>query len=282
MKTINKKHVGYLELTPIALTPSDNQMWIFNNDIYVRLNGITKKLNDQSGGGGGISLTDLSASTPISYDNTTGAFSIADRVIAPIKLQGTGNTATTFYRGDGTWVVPTNTTYIELTEAEITAGTDTALRTITGRRAGFMTNRANHTGTQLASTISDFQTQVSANTDVTNSVKKTGNETIADVKTFSSSPIVPTPTTDYQAVTKKYVDDGNKLFTISLNFIDLAVATIKAPGSMKINSITKESGTPTIKVNGSAYTLGASISQYDEIEVTATVDTLVILNCEKI
>lgn len=113
-------------------------------------------------------------------------------------------------------------------------------------------------------------------------VKLSGNQTIADVKTFSSSPIVPTPTTDYQAVTKKYVDDGNKLFTISLNFLDLAVATIKAPGSMKINSITKESGTPTIKVNGSAYTLGASISQYDEIEVTATVDTLVILNSEKI
>jgi hypothetical protein len=34
-----------------------------------------------------------------------------------------------------------------------------------------------------------------------------GNETIAGIKTFSSSPIVPTPTTDYQASTKKYVDD---------------------------------------------------------------------------
>ncbi len=34
-----------------------------------------------------------------------------------------------------------------------------------------------------------------------------GDETVAGVKTFSSSPIVPTPTTDYQASTKKYVDD---------------------------------------------------------------------------
>lgn len=40
-----------------------------------------------------------------------------------------------------------------------------------------------------------------------NYVAKTGNETIADIKTFSSSPIVPTPTTDYQAATKKYADD---------------------------------------------------------------------------
>lgn len=38
-------------------------------------------------------------------------------------------------------------------------------------------------------------------------VKLTGNQTVGWIKTFSSSPIVPTPTTDYQATTKKYVDD---------------------------------------------------------------------------
>jgi hypothetical protein len=37
--------------------------------------------------------------------------------------------------------------------------------------------------------------------------KLAGDQTVAGVKTFSSSPIVPTPTTDYQASTKKYVDD---------------------------------------------------------------------------
>lgn len=39
-------------------------------------------------------------------------------------------------------------------------------------------------------------------------VQNTGNETIAGVKTFTSSPIVPAPTTDLQAATKKYVDDA--------------------------------------------------------------------------
>jgi hypothetical protein len=39
-------------------------------------------------------------------------------------------------------------------------------------------------------------------------VHLTGNETVAGIKTFSSSPIVPTPTTDTQAATKKYVDDN--------------------------------------------------------------------------
>lgn len=40
------------------------------------------------------------------------------------------------------------------------------------------------------------------------SVKITGNQTLAGIKTFQNSPIVPTPTTDFQASTKKYVDDG--------------------------------------------------------------------------
>lgn len=39
-------------------------------------------------------------------------------------------------------------------------------------------------------------------------VALTGNQTVAGVKTFSSSPIVPAPTTDLQAATKKYVDDN--------------------------------------------------------------------------
>lgn len=44
--------------------------------------------------------------------------------------------------------------------------------------------------------------------DLSNYVQKTGNETIAGIKTFSSSPVVPAPTTDLQAATKKYVDDS--------------------------------------------------------------------------
>lgn len=39
-------------------------------------------------------------------------------------------------------------------------------------------------------------------------VKLTGAQTVAGVKTFSSSPVIPAPTTDLQAATKKYVDDN--------------------------------------------------------------------------
>lgn len=45
------------------------------------------------------------------------------------------------------------------------------------------------------------------NVDISNNALLTGDQTIAGVKTFSSSPIVPAPTTDLQAATKKYVDD---------------------------------------------------------------------------
>jgi hypothetical protein len=47
--------------------------------------------------------------------------------------------------------------------------------------------------------------------DADGAVVKTGNQTIAGIKTFSSSPIVPAPTTDLQAATKKYVDAYIKL-----------------------------------------------------------------------
>jgi mRNA-degrading endonuclease HigB of HigAB toxin-antitoxin module len=60
-------------------------------------------------------------------------------------------------------------------------------------------------------------------------VHKTGNETIAGVKTFSDSPIVPTPTTDTQASTKKYVDDTDGARKTYVDNLDaLAVHLAKA------------------------------------------------------
>ena len=52
------------------------------------------------------------------------------------------------------------------------------------------------------------------------SVKLTENQTIDGVKTFTSSPIVPTPTTDFQVATKKYVDDAASVGGIGLSIGD--------------------------------------------------------------
>lgn len=50
--------------------------------------------------------------------------------------------------------------------------------------------------------------QVANKADDSAVVKLTGAQSVAGVKTFSDSPVVPTPTTDYQVATKKYVDDN--------------------------------------------------------------------------
>jgi len=61
--------------------------------------------------------------------------------------------------------------------------------------------------TTEVTTVADVDTAIAA-IDYSTFVRTTGAQGIAGVKTFSSSPIVPTPTTDMQASTKKYVDDG--------------------------------------------------------------------------
>jgi hypothetical protein len=49
-------------------------------------------------------------------------------------ITGTGKSATTFLRGDGTWVVPTNTTYATATQAEIENPASTTGRLVSGER----------------------------------------------------------------------------------------------------------------------------------------------------
>ena len=68
-----------------------------------------------------------------------------------------------------------------------------------------------HSGNLLTTTgqSTTYPMTQKAVTDALNTaVDLTSNQTIAGVKTFSSSPIVPTPTTDFQVATKKYVDDN--------------------------------------------------------------------------
>lgn len=49
-------------------------------------------------------------------------------------ITGTGKSATTFLRGDNTWVVPTNTTYSTASQAEIENSASTTARLISGQR----------------------------------------------------------------------------------------------------------------------------------------------------
>lgn len=57
-------------------------------------------------------------------------------------LTATGGTGTSFLRKDNTWATPTNTTYSEITSAEITAGTASTAMAISGRRAQEIVDKA--------------------------------------------------------------------------------------------------------------------------------------------
>jgi hypothetical protein len=75
-------------------------------------------------------------------------------------------------------------------------------------------------------------------------VKLTSDQTVAGVKTFTSSPVVPAPTTDLQAATKKYVDDSKVLDTTRINVGSASTVnlTADAPNTRHINI----TGTTTI------------------------------------
>ena len=64
-------------------------------------------------------------------------------------------------------------------------------------------------GDGTATTVQGVLEEIDADVTALNGavVHKTGNETIAGVKTFTDSPIVPAPTADTNPATKKYVDD---------------------------------------------------------------------------
>ena len=99
-------------------------------------------------------------------------------------------------------------------------------------------------------------------------VHNTGAETIDGVKTFSSSPIVPTPTTATQAVNKSYVDASAALgtpadpalFGLALWTTPLFMATLTyAPAAQTlVGVLTRSSVSATITKLGAWITVGGS------------------------
>ena len=82
-------------------------------------------------------------------------------------------------------------------------------------------------GTLAANSDSKVPTQKATKTYADTKMSKSGAEAIAGVKTFSSSPIVPTPTTDYQASTKKYVaDTASSTLSSAQTYTNNAIAAI--------------------------------------------------------
>lgn len=146
-------------------------------------------------------------------DQTTGA------LVAPasstrydiICLVGSTVTVVTGIEGSGTYPDPAGR--IVLAVLKMVVGQTSILKTdIFDARPSYV----------------DFTTQF---------VAMVGNQVVAGIKTFSSSPIVPTPTTDYQVSTKKYVDD--------LAALDVHLTGDQTIGGIKTFSVSPIVPTPT-------------------------------------
>lgn len=97
---------------------------------------------------------------------------------------------------------------------------------------------------------------------------KSGNETKSGVLTFSSSPIVPTPTTATQAANKSYVDAlgttvSNTYIPLSQKGANNGVATLGADGKIPNGQIPAIAITETYVVNSQASMLALAAEQGD-------------------
>ena len=84
----------------------------------------------------------------------------------------------------------------------------------------------NSSGTAIdidAVTASDLTTALSSKADDNAVVKLTGAQTVAGVKTFSSSPVVPTPSSGTDAANKTYVDTADNNLQTQINNLNTTV-----------------------------------------------------------
>ena len=96
-------------------------------------------------------------------------------------------------------------------------------------------------------------------------VKLTGNQTVAGVKTFSSSPIVPTPTTNTQAANKEYVDTKVALTG------DETIAGIKTFSSNIVGNIT---GSASLNLSLTGGTMTGAITAIRETKVAMAANSI--------
>ena len=132
------------------------------------------------------------------------------------------------------------------------------------------------TSRNQAETFAQQASASATSVDANNIVHRTGDESIAGVKTFSSSPIVPTPTAGTQAANKAYAD--TKITLSTANSYDLGVGQtwqdVTSSRSVGV-TYTNTTGKP-IMVYFGGY-IGASADIYGHIN-NVLVSKLNILN----
>lgn len=199
IKTGNVEEVGNAEQAPPT---SDNEIDFLKTTLgdYESFLNLLKKLKQYS--------EDAPTHTPKSFIEQFY-----------FRVEGAGGTNTLYAYFNGGWnaflqgttdhgaltgLVPDD----DHTQYHTDARGDARYYTETEMNAGQMDSRY-YTETEM--NAGQMDTRYYTETEIDNTaVKLTGNQTIADVKTFSSFPVTPSaaPTSNYQTANKKYVDDN--------------------------------------------------------------------------
>jgi len=180
-------------------------------------------IGNTSGTNTGDNATNTQYSGLVSNATHTGdvtgdtALTIANNAVTNANISGTGTrSASTYYNGAGNFSTPTNTTYTEISQAEITAGTASTTRSLSGRRAEFIVTKARDgrvpstDGAKLDLIEAQADVTDATNVDAAGATMNTdtdvsGNAYVLDEDTMTSDSATKIPT---QQSVKKYVDDA--------------------------------------------------------------------------
>jgi hypothetical protein len=171
-----------------------------------------------------------------------------------------------YYWDGSAWARLTNLTAAEILAALVTvdgsgSGLDADL--LDGQSSAYFLARSNHTGTQLAATISDFDAQVRTSR-LDQMAAPTGSVSLNSQKITN----LATPTADNDAVNKSYADaliaTGNNKGSVRA----ATVASLSLTGSTS-TTITKSGGLPST-LDGVSLTAGDLILVKDEAGAGAT------------
>jgi hypothetical protein len=132
-----------------------------------------------------------------------------------------------------------------------------------------LNGKANSVHTHAIADVTSLQTSLDAKADDSAVVHDSGDETVAGIKTFSSSPVVPTPGSSSQAANKSYVDavaaTGSAWDGVLLDSFAGATDDDKLTAALAYQSSTD--GRPAILMSARSYTFNQTRNLYSGLKL---------------